>query len=151
MPGAFRKTLADSGGELPLLWSHDTTAPIGKVRLENSAKGLQVSGKLIRGISKASEVYELLKEKVVRGMSIGYRTVKSQVVENVRNLTEIRLYEVSLVLFPANREAVVSEVKEVDSEAYRELVREVEMLFGYRRKPEKRVVYVTPSGLRFPA
>jgi hypothetical protein len=45
-PGAFAKTLADKGGEVPILWQHDSREPIGLSKLSDSSQGLVVKRSL---------------------------------------------------------------------------------------------------------
>jgi HK97 family phage prohead protease len=113
-PGAFSKTLQEGAAELPLLWQHNPAEPIGRVRLIDSPKGLIAKGRLILSVPKAREAYDLMKSGVVRGMSIGYRAVKEQMAGAVRRLKEIRLFEISIVTFPMNSEALVTSVKRQD-------------------------------------
>lgn len=108
-PGAFAKTLSADGRERPLLWSHKD--PIGKIVLTDTAKGLQAAGKLSLGISTAKDVHAMLRDKIVQGLSIGFETIRSKDVNGVRHLQEVRLWEVSLVTFPACQEALVTGVK----------------------------------------
>jgi hypothetical protein len=66
-------------------------------------------------------------------MSIGYRTVEAVPEANgrVRKLMEIDLFEVSLVTFPMNEAAVITDVKSIQTE------REFEAFLrdaGYSRK-----------------
>jgi hypothetical protein len=116
MPGAFSKTLADRGGEVPVLFAHDMRQPVGLGKLHDTAAGLQIDGELVLSVGKAKEAYDLLKAKVLRGLSIGYDAVKSDVVNGARRLLEVKLFEVSLVTVPMNELATVSAVKanEVD-------------------------------------
>lgn len=79
LPGAFAKSLQDSRREgrlPPLLWQHDPAEPIGIWReLREDAHGLFVKGELfVADIPRAREAYKLLREYVVTGLSIGYRT-----------------------------------------------------------------------------
>jgi hypothetical protein len=57
---------------------------------------------LVLDVPKARETYSLLKAKVLRGLSIGYDTVKSDVVGGVRRLKELKLFEISVVTLGAN-------------------------------------------------
>jgi HK97 family phage prohead protease len=107
-PGAFTKTLAGSK-ERPLLWNHRD--PIGMVQLTDSPGGLLVQAKLSLAVRQAAEAYTLLKDNIVRGLSIGYETIRSDFVGPVRHLRELKLWEVSLVTLPANTQAVVTGVK----------------------------------------
>jgi len=94
--GAFQKTLADRGGEVPILFAHDTRQPVGLGKLRDTAQGLSIDGALVLDVPKAREAYALLKAKVL--LSIGYDTIKSDVQNGVRYLRELKLFEVSLWL-----------------------------------------------------
>lgn len=116
--GAFAAALDDikRGGRLPpLLWQHDPAQPIGAWReVREDAHGLWVKGELfVADIPRAREAYRLLRENVVTGLSIGYRTKQSHrdTESGVRVLTDIDLIEISMVTFPANAEARVRRVK----------------------------------------
>jgi HK97 family phage prohead protease len=114
-PGAFRKSLAQhkAKGRMPLmLWSHQLDQPIGRwLDIRESAEGLVVKGKLLLDVARAREVYAMLKEKVVDGLSIGFRTVDSVRTKTGRLLKEIDLAEVSVVSLPALASARVTSVK----------------------------------------
>lgn len=110
-PGAFTKTISDNGGTVPMLWQHDTTQPIGTLQLKETSEGIAVKGKLILTIQRAREAYDLLKENVIRGLSIGYSKVKHEMVKGVRHLKEIKLYEGSIVTFPMLPLAQITSVK----------------------------------------
>lgn len=118
--GAFKKTLetARMQGQLPpLLWQHDMKQPIGAWReMYEDGHGLYVKGELfINDIARAKEAYRLLREKVVTGLSIGYRALQSHRdrESGIRVLTEIELIEVSMVTVPANDAARVLRVKSI--------------------------------------
>jgi uncharacterized protein len=70
---------------------------------------------LLLDVPEAQTAYSLLKAGVVKGLSIGYDTVKDSRDEaGVRHLEELRLWEVSVVTFPMNESATVSNVKSLD-------------------------------------
>jgi phage head maturation protease len=48
---------------------------------------------------------------VLKGLSIGYDSVKDKVENGVRRLSELKLWEISLVTFPMNPVAQVTGVK----------------------------------------
>ncbi len=114
MPGAFTKTIQESGGEIPILYQHHE--PIGKGRLIDQQDGLSIEGNLILEVPTASSAYALAKAGVIKGLSIGYKTIKDQWdhVKKTRQLLEVKLYEVSLVTFPANPLATITGVKSAD-------------------------------------
>lgn len=115
--GAFKRTLASwqaKGSAPAMLWMHDPTQPIGVwIAMGEDENGLCVQGKLALGTQKGMEAYELLRMKAVTGLSIGYRVVSSRIdaARKARILTEVDLFEISLVTFPANDAARVSAVK----------------------------------------
>lgn len=122
--GAFAaslRTIAMEGRLPPLLWQHDTKQPIGAWRdIYEDDHGLFVRGELFtHDIPRAREAHKLLQEKVVSGLSIGYRVNQSYRDEQsgVRYLTDIDLLEISIVTFPANDSARVHAVKSLSAAA----------------------------------
>lgn len=115
MPGAFAKSLAKHAKEKTsplMLWQHNWEHPIGVWdELEEDAKGLKGKGRFIRGVQKADEAYLLAKNGAVRGLSIGYREIRTEPDGNNRKLLELDLMEISPVSFPANRRATITAVK----------------------------------------
>ena len=107
--------LKEKNRKLPILWMHDSTKPIGTfTKLIEDEHGLYVEGKLlIDDVIQAKEAYALLKAEAISGMSIGYYLKKweTDAEEGVWNLTELDLFETSLVTFPANDYARVLDVK----------------------------------------
>jgi len=123
-PGAFTKTLNEHGGVFPVLWQHDSRQPIGLGTFSDSAKGLQVEGQLTMEVGKAAEASALMRDKVARGLSIGYDAMTAPVRDGIRHLTEIKLWETSIVTFPMNEMALVDGVKNVAG--FLEFLRQVE-------------------------
>ncbi len=115
--GAFQRSLArwKTNKILPaMLWMHDTSEPIGVwTHMREDARGLVVEGMLAVKTRNGADAYELLKIGAVSGLSIGYATVKSVVNHRskIRMLTDVDLFEVSLVTFPANVQARIHTVK----------------------------------------
>lgn len=118
--GAYLASLAahKSAGTMPaMLWQHDATAPIGVwLEMVEDAKGLRIKGKLALDTVKGAEAYALLKMGALNGLSIGF-VAKQWGYDretDVRTLTEVDLWEVSLVTFPANEKARITGVKAAD-------------------------------------
>lgn len=109
--GAFARTLDHKGSQIPILWQHKQDNPIGVGRLSEDGRGLLISGQLNLQVRQAKEAYALLKQGALKGLSIGYDVQKEQWVKDTRHLKEVRLWEVSLVTFPANPETTVTNVK----------------------------------------
>jgi uncharacterized protein len=110
-PGAFTRTIKNNGNEIPILWQHDSGLSIGLGTVEDSKKGLIIRGQLELDLPEAKAAYIRLKKGLVKGLSIGYKTVKDTIENGVRHIKEAKLYETSLVTFPMNELAQVTSVK----------------------------------------
>jgi len=118
--GAFADSLAAhrKAGTMPaMLWQHSSNEPIGIwTEMVEDAKGLKIKGQLALATARGKEAHELLKMGALNGLSIGF--VSKQWAydreSEIRTLTEIELWEVSLVTFPANQAARVTNVKAAD-------------------------------------
>ena len=112
-PGAFKKTINDHNGEIPLFWMHDIMSPVGLAKVEEDGRGLKVYGTFTRGVQKADEAYLFMKQGVVKSMSIGYDVVKKDLQKGVRYLQELKVPDISLVVgsFAADDQAIVTGVK----------------------------------------
>lgn len=121
MPGAFIQSLVDhknKGTRVKMFWYHDPRSPIGKwLDLAEDKKGLYVKGQLNLNLTQGKECYELVKDNIVDGLSIGYRERAADDKDGVRELTELELLEVSLVTMPANPRATVDDIKSVKTAA----------------------------------
>jgi hypothetical protein len=112
LPGAFRESLANAK-QIQLLWQHDPKEPIGSLQvIKETVKGLYVEGRLILGLKRAQEVYLLLQKGIVTGLSIGFEIKESFRAQDIRYIKALKLWEISLVTFPANEQARVGEVKD---------------------------------------
>lgn len=118
-PGAFKDYLAkNKPSSVKLLWQHNTDEPIGYYEeIYEDEKGLYVKGKLlIDDIARAREAYALLKVKAINGLSIGFTIMPGGAEwddkRKVRKLTNLSLWEISVVTFPANARAKVANTKE---------------------------------------
>lgn len=109
--GAFVKTIKEKGPTRPLLWQHRTDTPIGEIELEDRKDGLWCRGKLLLELEAAKTAYVLIKNRIVKGLSIGFESIKDSIEGGVRHLKEIKLWEGSLVTFPMNELAQVTRVK----------------------------------------
>ena len=114
--GAFAETLQKKTPVM--LWQHDSAEPIGVYeRIREDEIGLWLEGRLLLDIEKGREAHILLKNRAIRGLSIGFLPLawewETRDNKRVRVLKDIDLWEVSLVTFPANPKAVVDEVKTV--------------------------------------
>lgn len=110
MRGAYAaglKRLAEKGGKVRMLWQHDATQPIGVwEEIAEDAIGLKVKGRLLTEVARAREAAALIAAGAIDGLSIGYRTIAAERdAKGRRALSEVELWEVSLVTFPMLPEA----------------------------------------------
>jgi HK97 family phage prohead protease len=64
-----------------------------------------------------------MKAGVVKGLSIGYDTIQATYDGDIRHLTELKLWEISRVIFPMNESAQVSAVKALSDRSVLESLR----------------------------
>jgi HK97 family phage prohead protease len=105
-PGAFKRSL-QSRNEVKLLWNHDSGEPLaslrgGTMQLVEDDRGLKVTATLPQ-TSRGKDVAELLRTKVIDSMSFGFNVIKDSWSRDgqTRTLESVRLFEVSIVSFPA--------------------------------------------------
>ena len=137
-PGAFSKDLA-LGNVRPLLWQHDAHTPIGVAYLEENSKGLAVLGAFCMGVKRAREIRSLMAQGVVTGLSVGFEPIKAVVDKRTRarRLTEIKVWEISPCLWPANDSARVTDVKSMIPAEIKQMVldfKELEETFTVNQK-----------------
>jgi len=116
--GAFQKSLdthAEKGSLPALLWQHRMDEPIGVyTEMKEDENGLFVKGRLlINDDPLAKRAHAHLKAGSISGLSIGY-SLNDYEYDNEKDafiLKDVDLWEVSLVTFPANDEARISDVK----------------------------------------
>lgn len=130
--GAFGRTLA-SGKKPKMLWQHDTKEIIGKwTELSEDDNGLWVKGSLIMETQRGREAYALLKAGVLDAMSVGFNIVEATPGEQRRGrvIDDVDLWEISLVTWGANPQALVTNVKHDTIKDFERFLRDA----GYSRK-----------------
>jgi HK97 family phage prohead protease len=105
-PGAFKRSL-QSRNEVKLLWNHDSGEPLaslrgGTMQLVEDSRGLKVTASL-PNTTRGRDIAELLRTRVIDSMSFGFNVIKDSWSSNgqTRTLESVRLFEVSIVSFPA--------------------------------------------------
>ncbi|WP_263079234.1 HK97 family phage prohead protease [Endozoicomonas sp. Mp262] len=118
VPGAFKSSLEkwQEKRQFPaLLWQHRMDEPIGVyTKMEEDEQGLYVEGRLlIDDDPLAKRAHAHMKAGSLSGLSIGYSNVDFEwdKAKSAYLLKSVDLWEVSLVTFPANDEARISNVK----------------------------------------
>lgn len=106
----------------PLLWQHRHDQPVGKVRFDKpTAKGITFTAEIAQtdepGTLKdrLDEAWQSIKLGLVSAVSIGFKALKYDVMsEGGLRFKESEVYELSLVTIPANSQAIISAVKNLD-------------------------------------
>ena len=109
--GSYRKTISENGQRVKYLYQHDMDKPLGKMSLlEEDDKGLIFESKVAK-TTLGKDVIELIKSGVITENSVGILPIQKEMVDGVRNITEVKLYEISAVTLAANDQAVIMDVK----------------------------------------
>lgn len=119
LPGAFAKALQDAMPKM--FFGHKWDLPIGKwLTAVEDEKGLLVEGELTEGNPQSDAVLAALRHGTVDGLSIGFRLNKDDYEEKeaggrlIKSIS--RLFEISVVSFPADGAARIAEVRSEDIE-----------------------------------
>ena len=117
--GAFEEIISTLK-QVPMLWGHDSyDPPIGKfLNFRTDEIGLKVDGEINLQTERGKEIFALVKQGDINTMSIGFIPDRkfTDVDENstARTFNKIKeLFEVSLVNIPANKQAIITEVKSI--------------------------------------
>jgi HK97 family phage prohead protease len=119
-PGAFKRSINSrgprSGGtsDIKVMLNHQHVVGLPTDMYEDE-KGLYVEGSIIDSFW-GNECWSLVKNRVLDKMSIGFKLVRWEYVagegdEVYRDIYEVKLYECSIVAFPANEMASITGFK----------------------------------------
>ncbi len=116
---ASLKALMASNRRVKMLWQHDPAQPIGVWdEVREDGIGLYVKGRILTEVEKGREAAALLTAGAIDGLSIGYRTLRAEKDgKGQRLLSELELWEVSLVTFPMLPDARVAAKGDVPADA----------------------------------
>jgi len=142
-PGAFKKTLQENP-VFPLFFHHDSRHILGDFTAREDRKGLRIHASLEMGIQEVKDKRLLMKRGVLKGLSIGFEAIKADWKGDVRHLTEIRLWEGSVVPFASNQEAYIGAIKNMDDLSPNDIQRIIERLQARKSiTPEIREMLIT--------
>lgn len=117
VPGAFKSAKTTTDGKLRIAIGHRMDQLAGKASFKQDDRGLYVEGKLSLGVSYVKDAYELMRDGVLNGLSVGFNILKDGSTwedredEYVRVIKAAELWEFSIVPFGMNPEALVDSVK----------------------------------------
>lgn len=147
-PGAYAKSLAERRERILVLWQHDPYLPIGKpTAMEEDEAGLAVTARITEGTQYGRDAMALLRDEIPLGLSVGFRTMRERpatdddplvlgadvpklvatnLPDSVWVIEEVKLYEFSVVSFPANEHAEIAAVRaDAQAEALATLLSDV--------------------------
>lgn len=113
--GAFKKTLSERKGRIAFCKNHDIEDAKGKIiELKEDEIGLFVK---IRISDAEPELKTKIREEIYTEFSIGFKTLKATYEKTkdgyVRNILEVKLYEVSIVTIARNDKSKITDVKSI--------------------------------------
>ena len=125
-PGAFTETIKareESGHPFPLCFNHDFSAVIGAVdSVKDTEKGPFIEAHFL-DTQQAQDVRKMLQSGAIYQFSFAYdikgrrNPTEEEEKAGVTNvLTDLEVFEISVVTVPANQNAVATEVKSVEPE-----------------------------------
>lgn len=138
LKGCFKKTLEERKSKVKLCFNHDLYNLIGRIdTLEEDSKGLRI----VAYISSAEEkLQKKISEKVYTEMSFGYQTIQAEYKEengqSYRVISEVKLWEVSVVSMPKHPLATFTEAKSADR--LKTIEDEFDRLISIERNEEKK-------------
>lgn len=110
-PGAYAKTIKENGHRVKYLYQHNMAQPLGKmVELVEDDKGLMFTAEIAK-TTLGNDVLELMKAGVITENSVGILPMQKEHKGDYREITEVKLYEVSAVTLAANDQAKILDVK----------------------------------------
>lgn len=108
---------------LPLLWQHDSSQPIGHVLAAKvTPEGITVRAQIVKVDEpgplkdRLDEAWQSLKHGLVRGFSIGFRSLESARIKDTwsEHFLKWDWLELSCVTIPANADASITSIKSAD-------------------------------------
>jgi HK97 family phage major capsid protein/HK97 family phage prohead protease len=108
---------------IPFLWQHNASDPIGWITSAKvTDKGIEVTGEVAKLEddgelkNRLDTAWQMLKSKLVRGLSIGFNSIESARIENSYGYRFLKWewLELSAVTIPANQDASITAIKSAD-------------------------------------
>lgn len=109
--GAYTKTIKENGDRVRYLYQHNMDWPLGKMlSLYEDEKGLVFEAEIPQ-TRLGKDVMQLIKAGVVTENSVGILPINKAIVNGVREIREVKLFEISAVTLAANDQALILDVK----------------------------------------
>ena len=115
--GAFSKdinNIKDPKREVKLLLEHDTSSTIGYIEdIFEDDYGLFITGVILRTSPELEKTINLIRNKNLSGLSVGYIVREKNVIDNVRQINQASLIEISVVNLPVNSMSQIIKVEDI--------------------------------------
>jgi HK97 family phage major capsid protein/HK97 family phage prohead protease len=109
---------------IALLWQHDASQPIGHVtHAKVSKEGIEIVARMARILEpgrlkdRLDEAWQSIKAGLVSGLSIGFKALEAERIEKTNGLRfrKWEFLELSAVTIPANSQATITMIKNIDT------------------------------------
>lgn len=122
LPTSIKSGLDPNGEEVPMVWAHDWSKPIGRGKIVKDDEKAIFDGSFFMDTESGQEAYKLVKNMgALQQWSFGFRVEDSEYGKfkksenddetDVRYLKELSVYEVSPVLVGANQDTFTMAIK----------------------------------------
>ena len=81
-------------------------------KIEGNSKGLYIEGKILTNTLRGKEALELMSLGIIDSLSIGFQVKDFFYNNTVRYIKKLKLWEISVVTFPANKDAKIIKVND---------------------------------------
>ena len=108
-PGAYKN--ASRKRKIAFLWQYDQTKPIGVIdEIYEDEKGIFMKATINGTTQNGRDAISLIEQGAIEGFSVGFYVKKCHLSKSgERVITEMDLVEVSLVTFPSNEQALITD------------------------------------------
>lgn len=119
--------------------------PLGKMIDYKMLDGGQiwVKNEVIKGITWNDDIVRKARHGEYGGLSIGYKTIEYDydAQTDIRTITELKVRDSSLVVFPMNEEAILTNVKSVEGlESLKDIEKNLKDVGGYSIKASQTII-----------